>query len=119
MIRMAAAALTAALLAGGATAALAQTATKPPATAPNAAAPAPATTSPAAMAMKPHRVARHARDLSGDRDTKALNLLEAKGYTGIQQFHPVGKDFEAVVSQGGKPTTVRVDPDAGTILNRA
>ncbi|MBV8166122.1 MAG: hypothetical protein JO021_04965 [Alphaproteobacteria bacterium] len=66
-----------------------------------------------------HHAAQRDVYRAGDRDTQALNLLEAKGYTGIQQFHPVGKDFEAMLTKDGKQMAVTIDPDAGTIQNRA
>jgi hypothetical protein len=52
----------------------------------------------------------------GQRDTKALNLLEANGYTAFSNFRAMGKNFLADVKQGnGVQRTVTVDPDTGTV----
>ena len=51
----------------------------------------------------------------GTRDTKALNMLEAQGYTDFSNFRPDGKNFAADVTQGGKSRAVTIDPDSGTI----
>ena len=47
--------------------------------------------------------------------TKALNLLEAKGYINFTNFHKVGNVFEATVTEKGKRITVTVNPDSGTV----
>jgi hypothetical protein len=65
-----------------------------------------------------HRTAmmhRYRRNASGDRETKALNLLEANGYAQIVQFHPDGRNFDATVKQAGKDVQVTVDPDSGQV----
>jgi len=126
MNQLATAILTVTLMTGVSGIALAATDTATPAAQPAAAAPtataAPA--APAATAAKPaaampmHRtaMARHyRRDTSGDRDTKALNLLEANGYAQIEQFRADGKHFDATVKQAGKDVQVTVDPDTGQI----
>ena len=50
-----------------------------------------------------------------DRETQALNLLEAKGYSGFTNFRPAGKDFAASVTQNGHTANLRVDPQSGQI----
>ncbi len=86
----------------------------------------------AAMAkkdMKPVKAAHHERakkpaamrptmaaDRLADRETKALNVLEAKGYGGsYQNFQRDGKNYSAMVMKNGKPEKVIVNPDAGTV----
>ncbi len=57
-------------------------------------------------------------DNSG-RDTKALNMLEANGYTRFSNFRSDGKNFEATVTaNNGKQMTVIVDPDSGHITRQ-
>lgn len=74
----------------------------------------------AAMAGTPdaatasHHHAAPLRD-AGDRETKALNLLEANGYATIQAIRPVGRHFEATVMKDGKALTVTVDPATGAV----
>jgi len=61
--------------------------------------------------------ARHTVD-SGSmslRYTKALNLLENKGYVGFTDFHRVGDQFQATVQKDGKTMTVMADPTDGTV----
>jgi hypothetical protein len=128
MKQLAAAAISAALFAGLSGVAFAQTAAPAPAaptpSAPLAAAPAaasPAQPSHAAMVAHPklmHRVA-HDSDRAGDPGTRALNLLEANGYTDIKQFRQVGADYQATVTRQGKPVTVTVDPGTGRIQTSA
>jgi hypothetical protein len=129
MKHLAVAALTATLLAGSAVTALAQTATTTTNTsAPVAtAAPAPAASKPTTpaktmpmAAAKPamHRMAQRVAH-AGDPDTKALNLLEANGYTDIKSFRAVGSDYEARVDQNGKLITVTVDPGTGKVQAHA
>jgi hypothetical protein len=46
-----------------------------------------------------------------NRETKALNMLEAKGYTDFTNFHRVRPSvFTASVDQHGHWTSVQVDP---------
>ncbi len=54
----------------------------------------------------------------GDRDTAALNLLEAQGYGQIVQFRPDGQTFDATVTQNGKDLQLTVDPGTGQIQHR-
>lgn len=58
------------------------------------------------------------------RATAALNILEAQGYgagledhqrSAFADFEAQGKDFIAVISQGGRRFKVSVDPDTGTV----
>jgi hypothetical protein len=79
---------------------------------------APTSEAPAKPATKAPGV-HHTRVVHGDTDTKALNLLEANGYTDIRQFRRVGQHYEAVTTKGGKSSTVVVDPATGEIRNRA
>jgi hypothetical protein len=117
-------------LAGGALAAPAappSPATAAPANAATAAAPASATAAPAAkMAMPRHQHARHMAALRHDRgasqegrETKALNLLEAKGYGSFENFHADGKDYAATVNANGRQFQVMIDPDSGNVTNRS
>jgi hypothetical protein len=108
-------------LAGGALAA--------PAAPTNPATAAPATTAgaPAAKtAMPRHQHARHMAALRHDmgvsqegRETKALNLLEAKGYGSFENFHADGKDYSATVNANGRQFQVMIDPDSGNVTNRS
>jgi hypothetical protein len=50
-----------------------------------------------------------------NRYTKALNLLESKGYTKFSDFHRTGDTFQAQVTHDGKTMTVTIDPDAGLV----
>ena len=47
--------------------------------------------------------------------TRALNLLEAKGYADFRNFAVDGNDFTATVTRRDHPETLIVDPDGGTI----
>jgi hypothetical protein len=55
------------------------------------------------------------RDNEGDAYTHALNMLQADGYTGIQNFRRVGNGFETQVDHNRHREQVMVDPAAGTI----
>ena len=55
---------------------------------------------------------------TGHRMTKALNLLEAKGYGSFNNFKRDGKDFTASVMKNGQSQTLRIDPDSGQITNQ-
>ena len=50
-----------------------------------------------------------------NRETKALNLLEAKGYTYFSNFKPDGRDYSATVAKNGHNMTVLVDPAKGQV----
>jgi len=122
MKHLAAAAMAAALLAGLSGAAFAQTAAPAPVAPASPAAASPTQPGHAArIAPRPtmHRAAQYRSNKAGDPDTKALNLLEANGYTDITQFRQVGGDYQATVSKDGKPLTVTVDPGTGQIQTRA
>lgn len=55
-------------------------------------------------------------DHVGDRYTDALNILEANGYTGVENFAPDGQDFTATALHAGNHrVAVIVDPSAGTV----
>lgn len=51
-----------------------------------------------------------------NQETKALNLLEAQGFTSFTDFRPAGSDqYAANVMQHGHDVTVRVNPQDGQI----
>jgi pyruvate/2-oxoglutarate dehydrogenase complex dihydrolipoamide acyltransferase (E2) component len=51
-----------------------------------------------------------------DRETSALNVLEAKGYGGrYTDFQPDGSNYSAMVTHNGKQQKMIIDPDAGTV----
>jgi len=50
-----------------------------------------------------------------DRETKALNLLEARGYTYFSNFKPDGRDYSASVAKNGHNMNVLVDPAKGVV----
>ncbi len=51
-----------------------------------------------------------------DRETSALNVLEAKGYGGnYTDFQRDGSNYSAMVTHNGKQQKVIIDPDAGTV----
>jgi hypothetical protein len=52
------------------------------------------------------------------RETRALNLLEAKGYGDFTDFHAQGKDFSAQVDKNGRRVTVITNPDSGQVTQR-
>jgi type IV secretory pathway VirB10-like protein len=66
-----------------------------------------------------HHAAMHATmatDRLADRETKALNVLEAKGYgSSYENFQRDGKNYSAMVMKNGKPEKVIVNPDTGAI----
>jgi len=49
------------------------------------------------------------------RETRALNLIEAKGYGDFTNFRADGKNFAAQVDKNGKRFTVIADPDSGQV----
>ncbi len=79
--------------------------------------PAPA---PQAQVQHHHRHMATARRINAreDRETKALNLLEAKGYASFTNFKPDGRDYAATVAKNGHNMTVRVDPHSGQITTQ-
>ena len=68
------------------------------------------------MAMR-RMAARHATHLA-KRETKALNLLEAKGYGNFRNFHREGRVFAAMVLHHGQPERVMINPDTGSVTRR-
>lgn len=54
-----------------------------------------------------------------NRETRALNLLEAKGYGDFSGFHRDGQNFAAMVLSQNKPVRVIVNPDAGTVTKQS
>ncbi|MDE2182814.1 MAG: hypothetical protein KGJ78_07315 [Alphaproteobacteria bacterium] len=79
---------------------------------------------------KHHRMMRHHRKTAsmgrhrmakgdtvvGDREVKALNVLEAAGYQNFQDLHPQGQDIVVHASKNGQSKDVMVTPD-GQIQN--
>jgi hypothetical protein len=58
-------------------------------------------------------------DAAANRETQALNLLEAKGYTSFSNFRPDGSDYSAKVMKNGRDMTVIVDPGNGHITTQS
>lgn len=55
-------------------------------------------------------------DWRANQETKALNLLEAQGFTSFTDFRPAGHDqYAANVMRRGHDTTVWVNPQDGQI----
>ena len=123
MRQLATAALTLTLMTGLSTVALAADAGTAPTSAATTQTPSVQTPAATPAVSKPmvHRTSMvhgYRHHGSDERDTRALNLLEANGYAQIVQFHPDGKNFDATVMQGGKDVRVTVDPDSGRIQHR-
>jgi hypothetical protein len=53
--------------------------------------------------------------VSGQRETQALNLLEAQGYGNFTDFRSEGANFTAIVSDPNGRYTVTVNPDNGQV----
>ncbi|MDE2164595.1 MAG: hypothetical protein KGJ53_15640 [Alphaproteobacteria bacterium] len=53
----------------------------------------------------------------GDREVKALNVLEAAGYRTFMHMHPAGHDIAVQAMKGGKEYSLNVAP-SGTITRR-
>jgi len=51
----------------------------------------------------------------GSQATRALNLLEAKGYGDFRNFQARGQDFTATVTQHDRAVTLLIDPRAGIV----
>ena len=64
-------------------------------------------------AVAAHRYSDNTRE--GRRETRALNLIEAKGYGDYTDFHAAGKNFTAQVDSHGKRFTVVANPDTGRV----
>jgi hypothetical protein len=80
---------------------------------------APGEAGPAPSAQHHHQKARVLRTSAADRETQALNLLEAKGYGSFANLRPVGKGYTATVTQGGHTMNVRIDPQSGVITTES
>jgi Peptidase propeptide and YPEB domain len=50
---------------------------------------------------------------------KALNDLEANGYSTFSNFHKKGNNFEATVIQHGMSSNVLIDPSSGSITHES
>lgn len=58
----------------------------------------------------------HRTDWRANQETKALNLLEAQGFSSFRNFRPVANDqYAANVMQHGRSMTVYVNPQDGRI----
>jgi hypothetical protein len=58
----------------------------------------------------------HRSDWRANQETKALNLLEAQGFSTFRDFRPAANDqYAANVMQHGRLTTVYVNPQDGQI----
>jgi hypothetical protein len=53
------------------------------------------------------------------RVTKALNVLEAKGYGSFTNFRADGTKYAATVTQNGQPLTVVINPDNGQVTQQS
>src|SRR5882757_6603394 len=54
-----------------------------------------------------------------NRETKALNLLEAQGYASFSNFKSDGNEYSATVAKNGHTMTVMVDPVNGRITTQS
>ena len=54
----------------------------------------------------------------GDREVRALNLLEAKGYRDFSIVHRNGQNFDVNAMLDGKKVMLTVDPATGQIVTR-
>jgi hypothetical protein len=61
--------------------------------------------------------ANNARASAESAATNALNALEAHGYMTFTNFHKQGNEFEATVTQNGKPVNVMIDPTKDSVVN--
>jgi hypothetical protein len=92
--------------------------------------PAPTTMPAAATTSPPHHVIHHRRssaaplaaderslaDAREHRETQAMNLIGAAGYSDFSDIKAVGKDFKATaVEKDGQRVSVLVDPDSGRV----
>jgi hypothetical protein len=79
--------------------------------------------SPAPQAQTSHHHAQAGKyqriNQTENRETKALNLLEAKGYASFSNFKPDGKDYSATVAKNGHNMTVMVDPVSGRVTTQS
>lgn len=80
---------------------------------------APATQPAATSAHKTPGETALRNDATARRETKALNLIEAKGYGSFTNFKADGKDYTATVMRNGHAMTVRVNPDNGQVTTQS
>lgn len=74
-------------------------------------------------AMAPAAASTHHRHWSDNtaqarRETRALNLLEAKGYGDFTDFRADGRNFSAEVDKNGQRVTVITNPDSGQVTQQ-
>jgi hypothetical protein len=77
---------------------------------------APSAASTSAMAM--NSATAETSDQPGDREVRALNLLEAQGYHDFASVRSSGPNFDIRASKGGKQMMLQINPDTGKIVNR-
>ena len=58
------------------------------------------------------------RPPAGQRETAALNLLEAQGYGNFTDFRADGANFTATVNNPDGSYAVQVNPDSGQVIRR-
>ena len=75
---------------------------------------------PAARVPEPSQMAHHrtTNSVEARRETRALNLIEAKGFGDFRDFHADGKNFQAQVTSASKSFNVVVDPDTGQVTRQ-
>ena len=54
----------------------------------------------------------------GDREVRALNLLEAQGYRDFSSVRRSGADFDIRASKAGRQMMLQINPDTGRVVNR-
>lgn len=74
----------------------------------------PALAAPATKAMAMH-ASNAPAEVAHSTATRALNLLEAKGYSGFTDFHSVPGGYAAKVMRNGKSVTLKIDSNTNTI----
>jgi len=87
-----------------------------------AAAPATPATAPshkATVMHKTHLATAMRNDADAKRMTKALNILEAKGYGSFNNFKADGANYAATIMQNGHAETVVVNPDSGQVTTQS
>jgi len=55
---------------------------------------------------------------TGQRETAALNLLEAHGYGNFTEFHADGANYTATVNNPDGSYAVLINPDSGQVIRR-
>ena len=66
----------------------------------------------AAPVMASDRAAIDARER---RETRAMNLIGAAGYSDFTDLKTDGKDFQATAMKGEQRVSIRIDPDSGRV----